>query len=233
MISGVSSGWGKSPAEIQVLPPHLLRHTTALLRHQEWWLKWSNSNLQKLIGSPSCCQSWILQTFIPLCLSLGNLGNRRRQLWAVWWCFRLPIAPAGDKGRSDLLWPCVVGREVVDRDSPGGRDHIKSPRSLYSYPPLLNTWTLSTEVRFAVPLTLVNDWPTIGSARTTGWRPHSECGDRSPSQRVIVTVTSASPILWRDCHQSWTLIWWGYIKGWKPLICANYTKDCYDFCHNV
>ena len=48
-----------------------------------------------------------------------------------------------------------------------------------------HTWTLSTEVRFAVPLncgSLVNDWPTwIESARTTGWRPHSECGHRSPS----------------------------------------------------
>ena len=73
-----------------------------------------------------------------------------------------------------------------------GETTSKAP-ALYSYPfALLNTRTLSTEVRFAVPLnraSLVNDWPTIGSARTTGWRPHSECGDRLPSQRVIVTVT--------------------------------------------
>ena len=111
------------------------------LQHQEWRLKWSNNNdLQKLINLPlqtKMCKSKLLpillsskQTLITFCSSLGNLGNRRRQLWAVWWCYRLPIEPVGDKGWSDLLWPCVVGRGCGQGLSGWPRPHQKRPLSI-------------------------------------------------------------------------------------------------------
>ena len=91
-----------------------------------------------------------------------------------------------------------------------GETASKAP-ALYSYPfALLNTWTLSTEVQFAVPLnwgSLVNEWPGIRSARTTGWRPHSDCGDRLTSAAQSKSYCNGDPPIlgqWGDCHQSWT-----------------------------
>ena len=152
------------------------------------------------------------QTLITFCSS-----NRRRQLWAVWWCYRLPIALDGDKA-DPICCDHVSLEGSVDGDSPGGRHHIKSPRSLFLSLPLLNTWTLSTELCFAVPL----NWGSLVNDQLRSDQQGQQAGDHILSavtgQRVIVTVTGGWPILWWDCHQSWT---YESGKGCTKLMCTD------------
>ena len=119
-LSLSSSGWGKSPAGTQVV--HTCFATAA--------------DVKPGMATEVVCRHWKhLSHFV--CTSRQSArGRATTAVSSTWWCYRLPIAPGGDKGWSDLLWPCVVGR-AVDRDSPGGRDHIKSARSLFLSIPLL------------------------------------------------------------------------------------------------